>query len=89
MMYLVSYDISDARARRRVSEVLDDFGIRIHESLFECLWGPADDVRVRDRLVDAMEEKSGALRIYRLVGQGARVFEYGESRDFPTRWQIW
>ena len=36
MIYFISYDIADSKRRREVSKVLENFGIRIQYSFFEC-----------------------------------------------------
>ena len=37
MLYVVCYDVSEDKTRDRLSERLLDFGVRIQESVFECL----------------------------------------------------
>ncbi len=35
-MYLVCYDITDDRERRRIGKLLEGFGVRVQRSVFEC-----------------------------------------------------
>lgn len=35
-MYLVSYDITDARRLKRVAKLLNRYGLRVQKSVFEC-----------------------------------------------------
>lgn len=35
-MYLVSYDITSDRRRRRIANLLENYGKRIQYSVFEC-----------------------------------------------------
>ncbi len=51
MNYLiVSYDISDNKRRKRVSDILEGYGIRVNRSLFEC--------HVKNtRLLEALKEE--------------------------------
>ena len=35
-MYLVSYDIESDRLRKKISDTLENYGIRIQYSVFEC-----------------------------------------------------
>ncbi len=35
-MYFVSYDISSNKLRKKVADLLEDYGIRIQYSVFEC-----------------------------------------------------
>ena len=36
MKYVVSYDISSDRMRRKVSKIMEDYGKRVQYSVFEC-----------------------------------------------------
>lgn len=35
-MYLVSYDISSNRRRRKVAKLMENYGTRVQYSVFEC-----------------------------------------------------
>ena len=48
MLYLVAYDIADDARRNRTADALLDFGVRVQESVFECLI--ENDARVRELL---------------------------------------
>lgn len=43
MLTVVCFDIADNRRRRALVRVLESFGLRVQESIFEC-WLPAGDV---------------------------------------------
>lgn len=49
-LYLVAYDIASDRRRRRVARVLESFGRRIQESLFEARLDADEVAEVRSRL---------------------------------------
>ncbi len=36
MMYIVSYDVSSDRRRRKIATTLEDYGKRVQYSVFEC-----------------------------------------------------
>lgn len=36
MIYLVSYDIADRKRLRKVSKILENFGLRVQKSFFQC-----------------------------------------------------
>jgi CRISPR-associated protein Cas2 len=68
MNYLVSYDISDSRMRLKTSKILDDFGDRVQESVFE-LPDINDDLWAKclGRLEHEIElENDDSIRIYPL-----------------------
>jgi CRISPR-associated protein Cas2 len=69
MMVLVSYDVrtSDqggARRLRRVAKVCRNYGQRVQFSVFECLVDPAQWTRLRQKLIDEIDEEADSLRFY-------------------------
>ena len=69
MMVLVSYDVrtsepGGARRLRRVAKVCRSFGQRVQFSVFECLVDPAQWVRLRQQLIDEIDEEADSLRFY-------------------------
>ncbi len=36
MMHIITYDIQDDKVRNSVSKILEDYEIRVQESVFEC-----------------------------------------------------
>lgn len=51
--YVVAFDISENRRRRKVVKLLQEVGVRVNKSVFECF---LSDTRV-PRLKAAIEEK--------------------------------
>ena len=69
MMVLVSYDVrtsepGGARRLRRVAKVCRNFGQRVQFSVFECLVDPAQWVRLRQQLIDEIDQEADSLRFY-------------------------
>jgi CRISPR-associated protein Cas2 len=68
MRYVVAYDIEDDRARARIANVMERFGLRVQKSVFECRLEGKD----LDRLIRRLERElttvggAGNIRIYRL-----------------------
>lgn len=66
-MYLISYDITSNKLRRKIAKELENYGIRVQYSVFEC---SLDKTRYREiyskliRLMDGVEE--GSIRIYEI-----------------------
>lgn len=50
MIYLVCFDVSDDRQRRKVVKVLEEFGRRIQFSVFELEMNPADYLNLKTSL---------------------------------------
>ncbi len=63
--HLVVYDISVDRERRKVADVMEEFGFRVQRSAFEVRLDRASLARLRQRLT-ALELKSGFILIYRV-----------------------
>ena len=64
MLHLVAYDIADDARRLRVAKALLDYGVRVQESVFECL--VANEAKVAemiDRLRELIEPEEDAVRI--------------------------
>ena len=62
--YIVVYDISDNRERRRVSNILKGFGFRVQKSVFECKMNK----RYKKELIKKLERvelETGFVKIYR------------------------
>ncbi len=81
MIYLVCYDISDDKARNRMSKRLLDFGARIQESVFECLL----DEELYERMVKAMDKVPldglDKVRIYKVCAncvEAVKIYGPGE-----------
>jgi CRISPR-associated protein Cas2 len=69
MLVIVSYDVStqDPAGRRRlrqVAKVCTNFGIRVQNSVFECLVDPEQWVRLRAALLATYDPAADSLRFY-------------------------
>ena len=62
MIYVVCYDISDDRTRNQMSECLLDFGVRVQESVFECVLDGYGFVRMIEAVNKVPIEDSDRLR---------------------------
>ena len=69
MLMLVAYDVSTEtttgrRRLRRVARTCLDFGQRVQNSVFECEVDPAQWVRLRQQLIDEIDQEADSLRFY-------------------------
>lgn len=66
MKYVViSYDISDDRTRRKVANVLADYGKRVQYSVFEC----RVDAKTLEKIITMLKpfaEGNDSIRVYQL-----------------------
>lgn len=66
MTWVFAYDIGDDRIRAAVAHVLEQFGDRIQESVFECRLDANTLEQVTRRLQVAIEApENGNIRVYR------------------------
>lgn len=65
MFLVVSYDITEDRARRRVVKILEDYGGRVQKSVFECAnVTEAQFLKLKNRLEDEIDATTDSLRYY-------------------------
>jgi CRISPR-associated protein Cas2 len=85
MLFVVCYDISDDRTRDRLSERLLDFGVRIQESVFECVLDEEAQERMMARLDAVKLANTDRVRIYRICRncvETVKIYGPGEvTRD--------
>ena len=61
MKYFISYDISSDRKRNKASKILEDYGIRIQYSLFECELDKDRYLELKEILVKLISKKTDSL----------------------------
>lgn len=77
MLILVTYDVNtqdkEGRKRlRRVAKQCTNYGVRVQNSVFECVVDAAQLAVLKKLLCDEIDAKKDSLRIYNL-GNGART----------------
>lgn len=73
MIVAVAYDVSSTRVRTRIAHLLEDYGVRVQRSVFECVVTSAGYERFCERLRDALGRGEGEIRMYRLCGECHRA----------------
>ncbi|MDM7462563.1 MAG: CRISPR-associated endonuclease Cas2 [Tepidimonas taiwanensis] len=69
VLHVIAYDIPDDRRRNRVARVLEGFGERVQDSVFEC-WLDARRYRsLVTRLSARIDTHTDKVRIYPLCGK--------------------
>lgn len=78
MLHVVCYDISSDALRNRMARRLLDFGVRIQESVFECVLTEELFGRMMVALQRIPLEKTDRVRVYRICrGCVERIQIYG------------
>jgi len=81
MMVLVSYDVSTktadgVRRLRKISEICLDSGIRVQNSVFECVVDPAQWEVLKEQLLAMYNTEEDSLRFYFLGANWKRRVEH-------------
>ena len=66
MLFVICYDVSDDRRRRRLERVLRDFAHRVQYSVFEGEMDEARFQKMRRRAERQIDPQQDSLRYYRL-----------------------
>lgn len=67
MLYVISYDIPKDKMRTKISKELENYGVRIQYSVFECELTQARFQKLYQKLVLLTEElEGGSIRIYKI-----------------------
>jgi CRISPR-associated protein Cas2 len=83
-MYIIAYDITDDRERLRVSRVLDGYGQRVQDSVYQCRLDAGLKARLR-RELDKLKIETGFIMAWRVQGEDP-AFSAGRLPDgFPVR----
>lgn len=72
MIYLVCYDISNPKRLRRTAKVLENFGIRVQKSFFQCEMAEERMECLRDRVLSVVDTKNDYFFIYPLCEDCSR-----------------
>ena len=84
MRYLISYDVSDDKRRRRIVEALKDYAHRVQYSVFECDLKEEELHKLLHRVEIAIDGKEDSCRVYRLCAACAgEVLVIGKGK----RWE--
>ncbi|MCW5943636.1 MAG: CRISPR-associated endonuclease Cas2 [Fimbriimonadaceae bacterium] len=73
--FVFAYDIPDDRRRTKVANVLEGYGTRVNDSVFECVLDPRRYRALRARLQRHLVPSDDALRIYPLCDACVRRVE--------------
>ena len=86
MLVLVSYDVSTLnkagqRRLRRVAKICESHGLRVQNSVFECLVDAAQWTRLRNLLLKTCKEEEDSLRFYFLGNNWERRVEHHGTKE--------
>lgn len=84
MLTVIAYDITDDRRRQRVSTLLEDYGVRVNYSVFECELGAPEFEALYNRLKQLIRRRTDHVLFYRLCEScRPRKAELGRAEPLP------
>lgn len=80
---LIAYDITDDRRRARLARLLEGWGERKQDSLFECCLGLPDLRDLQECVRRIIHNQEDTVRYYRLCKRDVReTQQYGQAEGF-------
>ncbi len=81
MLVLVTYDVcldtQDGQKRlRRVAKVCTNYGVRVQNSVFECVVDQAQYVMLKNKIRKEIDEEKDSVRFYRLGNSYTEKVEF-------------
>lgn len=64
--YIIAYDIPNNKRRRKLANLLEDYGVRVQKSVFEVWLDESDRKALMKRLQRLIKINEDSLRMYRL-----------------------
>lgn len=83
MLVLVTYDVSllssgGQKRLRRVARICEKYGVRVQNSVFECIVDQAQFLQLRNSILKEIDKETDSIRFYRLGNQyREKVEHYG------------
>ena len=81
--FVIVYDVSDNQERSRVSKILEGFGFRVQESVFECILTVTARERLRHYLSE-LDLQTGFVKFYRISGNAEKII-VGQAPASPIK----
>ena len=89
--YLVCYDIADEKRLRKVARVMEDFGVRVLYSVFECRLSEEEFAIMRravEEIIDALEDRVRYYRLCEACRKPVVHLGYGKQTHLPPEDQL-
>lgn len=84
--YLICYDIAEPKRLQKVAHVMEDFGVRVLYSVFECYLTPVQLEALRQTIEPLLDPLEDSVRYYVLCEScETRVEHLGRERKFLSR----
>ena len=89
MRYLISYEVNTTtpagqKRLRRVAKACEDHGIRVQNSVFECVMDYSRLLMFREQLRAIIDAENDSIRIYPLGKDSNRIIHMGIQKAFDV-----
>jgi len=89
--YLVCYDIADEKRLRRIARLMEDFGVRVLYSVFECRLGWEEFQAMREAIEEILDPLEDKVCYYPLCERCIRSvvhLGYGKHKKLPDEEEL-
>lgn len=66
MKYIIAYDIQNDKKRRKVSKILEENGVRLQFSVFECKLNKKELKELKTKIDNIINSRSDSVLIFNL-----------------------
>ena len=66
MNYLITYDIEDDKRRKKISDLLEGYGVRVNYSVFEFYLSQKELNEIVNEAKKILNKKRDSFRVYRV-----------------------
>lgn len=94
MYILVAYDVdttdkAGVKRLRQVAKICQNNGVRVQNSVFECLVSPAQKVEFEASLLAIIDQEKDSLRIYHMGhNYQEKISAYGLQKSFEIEGEL-
>lgn len=82
---VVAYDITLNKRRKKVADLLENYGTRINLSVFECMLTKARFIRLQQKIFELIDENTDTVGYYTLCIDCYTKIIYQPDRERDTR----
>lgn len=66
MLVLIAYDIANKKRLRKVARLMEEYGVRVQKSVFECRLQPAQVDKLIERVKPKLKPREDRIHLYRI-----------------------
>jgi CRISPR-associated endonuclease Cas2 len=86
MKWVIAYDVSKSKGRRKVAKRLEQMGFRRQKSVFEGEASPTDVARLLDELTEFIQSDHDSLTAWPMTENGSACIQHrGSARAVAQR----